>query len=111
MCQMKDRRVRGSTPLMAIRNRRDHPAITRSGHAPASALITASPISWPQWLVDSVTGAGGNGHTTVPCFARTVTGRNVPSFLGIAGSIRYARAINTADIVLGYDELTKPTTW
>ena len=39
-------------------------------------------------VVESVTGAGGRGHTTVPSLAFTVTGRNVPSFFGVRGSIR-----------------------
>ena len=45
-------------------------------------------MSWAQWLVDSVTGAGGSGFTIVPGLAITVTGRNVPEFFGVRGSIR-----------------------
>src|SRR6516162_4618740 len=51
MCQMKGRLVLGSFPWMAIRKRRPQPARTRSGHAGARALITASAISWAQWFV------------------------------------------------------------
>ena len=88
MCQMKGRRVRGSSPWMAIRKRRPQPAIARSGHAGASALMTASMISWAQWLVQSVTGAARRAHTTVPSRATTVRGRKAPSFFGVCGSIR-----------------------
>jgi hypothetical protein len=42
------RLVRGFTPEMAMRKRRDQPASTRSGQLLASALITASAISWAQ---------------------------------------------------------------
>ena len=52
------------------------------------AAMIASMISWPQWLVHSVTGAPGFAQTTVPSFAITLTGRNAPSFLGVSGSIR-----------------------
>src|SRR6266536_4505990 len=99
---MNGRLVRGFTPWIAIRKRFDHPAIVRSGQAPASALIIASAMSCAQWLVQSVTGAGGNGHTIVPCLAFTVTGLNVPSFFGVRGSIRYANAMWTDDIVFGH---------
>ena len=85
-------------------------AMARSGQLRDSALIMASAISCAQWLVASVTGAGGNGHTTVPWRAFTVTGRNVPSFFGVRGSRRYARAMCTAEIVLGYEEFTNPIT-
>ncbi len=85
---MNGRFVLGLTPWIAIRKRRDHPAITRSGQLGASALMIASAISWAQWFVESVTGAGGCGQTMVPCLAFTVTGRNVPSFFGVRGSIR-----------------------
>ena len=57
---------RGSLPWIAMRKRRPQPAIARSGQAGASALMIASMISWPQWLVASVTGAPGLAHTTVP---------------------------------------------
>ena len=60
----------------------------RSGHDPESARIIASMMSCAQWFVQSVTGAGGFGHTIVPCFAFTVSGRNVPSFFAVRGSIR-----------------------
>ena len=62
--------------------------MARSGHAGASALITASTISWAQWFVQRVTGAGGFAHTTVPSRAITLSGRNAPSFFGVSGSIR-----------------------
>ena len=58
------------------------------GQAPASALMTDSAISCAQWLVASVTGAGGYGQTMLPCFARISTGRKVPSFFGMRGSRR-----------------------
>ena len=45
-------------------------------------------ISCAQWLVHSVTGAGGSAHTTVPGLALTVSGRNAPSFFGVSGSMR-----------------------
>src|SRR5512132_1444367 len=95
---------------MAIRKRRPHPAIARSGHAGARALMIASAISCAQWFVQSVTGAGAWAHTTVPSRATTFSGRNVPSFFGVSGSIRYARAIATADRMFAYEELTNPTT-
>ena len=41
----------------------------------------------------------------------TFTGRKVPEFLGVRGSIRYAKAMCTADIVLGKAEFTNPVTW
>ena len=85
---MNGRLVRGFTPLIAIRKRRPQPAIARSGAAGARALMIASAMSWAQWLVDSVTGAGGNGFTIVPGLAITVTGRNVPEFFGVRGSIK-----------------------
>ena len=80
--------VRGSSPWIAMRNRRPQPAIARSGQAAASALMIASMISCEQWLVHSVTGAPGIAHTTVPCFAITSIGRKAPSFFGVCGSIR-----------------------
>src|SRR5712691_12485398 len=110
MCQMNGRCVRGLTPLIAMRKRRPQPASARSGHAGASALIIASMISCAQWLVESVTGAGGFGCTIVPGFVSTVTTRNEPEFFGVRGSMRYASAMCTDDIVLGNDELTKPFT-
>ena len=85
---MNGRFVLGFTPWIAMRNRRDHPARTRSGQLGASALMIASAISWAQWFVESVTGAGGRGHTIVPSLAFTVTGRKVPSFFGVRGSMR-----------------------
>ena len=85
---MNGRPVRGSVPWSAIRKRRPQPAIARSGQAGASALMIASMISWPQWLVQSVTGAPGFAQTTVPSFAITVSGRKAPSFFGVSGSIR-----------------------
>src|SRR5262249_24893163 len=96
---------------IAIRKRRPQPAIARCGHAGARALMIASAISWAQWLVQSVTGAGALAHTTVPSRATTCRGRNVPSFFGVSGSIRYARAIAAADRMLAYAELMKATTW
>src|SRR5581483_11649750 len=108
MCQMNGRPLRGFVPRIAIRKRRDQPATARSGQEPASALIIASAISCAQWLVHSVTGAGGYAHTTVPCFSLTSTGRNVPEFFGVLGSIRKANAMWIADIAFGSDELTKP---
>src|SRR4029453_19485812 len=110
MCQMNGLRVRGFTPLIAIRKRRPHPGSTRSGHAGASARIIASAISWAQWFVARVTGAGGNGHTIVPCRAITFTGRKVPEFFGVSGSMRYAKAMWIDAMVFGDDELTKPGT-
>jgi hypothetical protein len=50
--------------------------------------MTASAISWAQWFVQSVRGAGAFAHTTVPSLAITVSGRKVPSFFGVWGSIR-----------------------
>ena len=41
-------RVRGFTPLIAMRKRRPHPASARPGQAGASARIIASAISWAQ---------------------------------------------------------------
>src|ERR1700730_9401959 len=58
-CQMNLRLFRGFVPETAMRKRRDQPASTRSGQLGARALIIASAISCAQWLVDSVTGAGG----------------------------------------------------
>src|SRR5918996_5077912 len=101
MCQMNGRRGRGFTPLIAMRKRRPQPAIARSGAAGASALMIDSAISCAQWLVDSVTGAGGFGLTIVPGRAITFTGRDVPQFFGIRGSRRDAKAMCTADMVLG----------
>ena len=71
-----------------MRKRRPQPAIARSGQAGASALMIASMISWPQWLVARVTGAPGLAQTTVPGLAMTSSGRKVPSFFGVCGSIR-----------------------
>ena len=71
-----------------MRKRRPQPAIARSGQDGASALMIASMISWPQWLVARVTGMPGLAHTTVPGRATTEIGRNVPSFFGVCGSIR-----------------------
>ena len=71
-----------------MRKRLDQPAMTRSGHERARALSTASAMSWAQWFVQSVTGAGGLGRTIVPGRARTVTGRKVPAFFGVRGSSR-----------------------
>ena len=42
----------------------------------------------PQWLVHKVTGAPALAHTTVPGLAITSSGRKVPSFFGVSGSIR-----------------------
>ena len=88
MCQMNGLRVRGLTPLIAMRKRRPHPAMARSGQAGASARMIASAISCAQWFVASVTGAAGLGQTIVPCLAITRTGRKVPEFLGVRGSMR-----------------------
>ena len=65
-CQMNLRRVRRSVPAMAMRKRRTHPAMARSGQASASAVTIASTISFAQWLVQSVTGAPSFTNTTVP---------------------------------------------
>src|SRR5262249_53463522 len=107
---MNGRFVAGLTPWIAMRNLLDQPAIVRSGHDAESAFHIASAMSCAQWLVHSVTGAGSRGQTTVPWVAFTLTGRNVPSFFGVRGSIRYANAMWTADIVFGHDELMKPLT-
>ena len=56
---MNFRLLRGFVPEIAMRKRRDQPASTRSGQLGASALIMASAISCAQWVVESVTGAGG----------------------------------------------------
>ena len=80
--------ARGSLPWRAIRKRRPQPAIARSGQAADSALMIASRISWAQWFVASVTGAPGFAQTTVPGFATIVSGRKVPSFFGVSGSMR-----------------------
>ena len=101
MCQMNGRPLRGSLPEIAMRKRRPQPAIARSGQAGARALMTASMISWAQWFVASVTGAPSFAHTTVPGFAITVSGRNMPSFFGVCGSIRYASAMTTAERMFG----------
>ena len=85
---MKFLPVRGSSPWIAIRNRRLHPAIARSGHDAESAFTIASTISFEGWLVHSVTGLPGSAHTTVPCFATTFSGRSAPVFFGISASIR-----------------------
>ncbi len=71
-----------------MRKRRPQPAMARSGQAGASALMIASMISCPQWLVHSVTGAPAFAQTTVPGLAITLIGRKVPSFFGVCGSIR-----------------------
>src|SRR6202048_5229441 len=107
MCQMKPRSVRGSRPWIAMRKRRPQPAMARSGQAGASALITASMISLPQWLVHNVTGAPALAHTTVPGLAITLSGRNAPSFLGVSGLIRYASAAATAARMFAQDELAE----
>src|SRR5260370_34788905 len=73
MCQMKFRPVRGFSPWIAIRKRRPHPAIARSGQDVDNALMIASPISFDGWLVHSVTGRPGPPPTTVPCLARTLS--------------------------------------
>src|SRR5665647_1901256 len=104
---MKLRPVRGSSPWIAIRKRRLHPAIARSGHDADRALTIASTISFDGWLVQSVTGRPGSAQTMVPCFAMTVSGRREPEFLGISASIRYAKAITTAACMLAYEEFTK----
>ena len=85
---MNGRFVAGFTPWIAMRKRLDQPAIVRSGHDAASAFHMASAMSWAQWFVHRVTGAGSRGQTTEPSLAFTVTGRNVPSFFGVRGSIR-----------------------
>src|SRR6202023_4249652 len=82
MCQMKSRPVRGSSPWIAIRNLRPHPAIARSGQDADSAFTIASTISFDGWLVHNVTGRPGSAHTMVPCFAITFSGRSAPVFLG-----------------------------
>src|SRR5205085_4927508 len=92
---------RGSLPWIAMRKRRPQPAIARSGQAGANALMIASIISCPQWLVASVTGAPGLAHTTVPGFATTLSGRKVPSFFGVSGSIRYDSATTTDEYMFG----------
>jgi len=46
----------------------------------------ASAISCAQWLVASVTGAGGRGCTIVPSRVITFTGRNAPEFFGVRES-------------------------
>ena len=87
-CQMKFLPVRGSSPWIAIRNRRLQPAIARSGQDADSALTMASTISLEGWLVHSVTGRPGSAQTMVPCFAITFSGRSAPVFFGISASIR-----------------------
>src|SRR2546428_11550517 len=110
MCQMNGFRVRGLTPLIAIRKRRPHPAIARSGQAGASARMIASAISWAQWFVASVTGAGGEGQTIVPRFAMTLTGRDGSGVFGGRGAMRQGDAMCPADIVVGKDEMMEPDT-
>src|SRR3989449_11778507 len=102
MCQMNGRFVRGLTPLIAMRKRRPQPAIARSGQAGASALMIASAMSWAQWLVASVTGAGGYGQTIVPCRAITLTGREGPGVFGGRGSIRSANAMGPPHLGVGH---------
>src|SRR5205807_9296553 len=104
-CQRNERSLRGSLPWIATRKRRPQPAIARSGQAGASALTIASMISWPQWLVHNVSGKPSSAHTTVPGLAISSTGRNVPSFFGVSGSIRNDNATTTAEYVLAYEEL------
>src|SRR5437763_16085339 len=87
-CQMNGRRVLGLTPLIAMRKRRPQPAIERPGHAGARALMIASAMSWAQWLVASVTGAGADGQTIVPSLTRVFTGRKVPELFGVGGAVR-----------------------
>src|SRR5438094_7003131 len=106
MCQMNGRFVRGLTPLIAMRKRRDQPASTRPGHERASALIIASAISCAQWFVARVPGAGGRGCTMVPSGVITLTGRDAPESFGVRGVIRNASAMYTADIVSGTDVCT-----
>ena len=74
--------------MIAMRKRRPQPAMARSGQAGVSALMIDSAISCAQWLVESVTGAGGLGCTIVPGLRITFTGRKVPEFFGVRGSIR-----------------------
>src|SRR2546428_12659621 len=101
MCQMNGFRVRGLTPLIAIRKRRPHPAIARSGQAGASARMIASAISWAQWFVASVTGAGGEGQTIVPRLAVTLTGPNVPEVFRRRGPMREAEGMFPAHLPFG----------
>ena len=48
-------------------------------------LMTSSPFANP---LAGVTGAPGLAQTTVPGLAMTSSGRKVPSFFGVSGSIR-----------------------
>src|SRR3954471_5713795 len=104
---MKLRPLRGSSPWIAIRNRRLQAALARSGQEADSAFTIASTISFEGWLVQSVTGRPSSAHTTVPCFAITLSGRSAPAFFGMSASIRYANAITTAECILAYEEFTK----
>ena len=88
MCQMKFLPLRGSSPWIAIRNRRPQPAIARSGQEADIAFTIASTISLEGWLVHSVTGRPGSAQTIVPCLAITFSGRSAPVFLGMSASIR-----------------------
>ena len=49
-----------------------------------SLMVIRVPIGIAMFMI----GAGGYGQTIVPCFALTVSGRNVPSFFGVRGSMR-----------------------
>ena len=98
---MNWRWVRGLTPLMAMRKRRPQPAMTRSGQEFASALMMASAISCAQWLVASVTGAGGNGHTIVPCLRDDLDGPERPRVLGRARIDEEGERHVTADMCWG----------
>ena len=60
--------------------------------------------------MQSVTGAGATAHASVPSRAITVTGRNVPSFFGMSGSIRYASAMATDARMFAYEELMNDVT-
>src|SRR4030081_1732358 len=108
---MKLRPERGSSPWIAIRKRRPHPAIARSGHEADIALTMASTISFEGWLVHSVTGRPGSAQTMVPCLATSLSGRNAPAFFGISASIKQAKAITTAACMLACEEFTKLVDW
>ncbi len=84
--------------------------MARSGQALASALTTASTISFEQWEVHIVTGAPSRGSTMVPSLAMISIGRKQPSFFATSGSSRKAIAMRTALAVLGQEELRKEGT-
>ena len=108
-CQMKGASCAASLPD-GDAEARDQPASTGSGQLLASALITASAISWAQWLVASVTARADAATPRCPgAPSPSPDGKSPRSWVSAGRSGR--RAPCGRPRWFREDEFTKPMTW